>query len=134
MDCNSPYDELTVPGTIIVSPNHPGSYDNNMDCRIIIKFEQGEKVLLQFLAFDVESHSGCGYDYLEIRDGGESNSNVIGSKLCGGNISNPIISTGNTMYLRFKTDADVTRSGFKIKAEIGKIYDNNFKNLSTLNE
>ena len=112
---------ITVPGTTIISPNHPGDYQNNLDCQVSIQFS--ERVRIRFEAFNVESQSSCNYDYLEVRDGDSSSSSIIGTKLCGGlSISIPadIESTGSSMTLVFHTDGSAQRTGFKIIAELGK--------------
>ena len=123
IDCSFPYDiEVTVPGTIIISPNHPGDYHSRQDCWITIKFQPGQRVVLQFLKFDIEQdhNSDCTYDYLEIRDRVSSQSNKIGSKLCGTDVPNDIVSTGNVVHILFHTDDGVAKSGFKIKTGVGK--------------
>ena len=119
IDCDSPYDEVTSAGMNIMSPNHPQNYNNNQDCVVTIRFAEGERVAIQFEAFDIESHSSCVWDYLEVRDGDNENSNLIGSKLCG--LTNPgtIESTGNTMTLKFHSDGSVVKTGFKIRTSIG---------------
>ena len=119
IDCNSPFDEvITTPGTVIISPNHPNNYDNNRDCQITIHFS--ERVRILFEAFNIESHSSCAYDYLEVRDGDSSTSDLIGSKLCGTSIPGAMESSGSTMTLILHTDYSVVRSGFKITTELGK--------------
>ena len=121
IDCDSPYDtEVSIPGITIVSPNYPSNYDNYQDCNITLRFAQGQKISLQFLAFEIEPQSDCLFDYLNIYDGPNSSSSLIGSKLCGQTIPDSVKSTGNTMHIHFHTDFSVTRSGFKILAEISK--------------
>ena len=122
MDCNSPFtQEVTIPGSTIISPNHPNNYDNNQNCQIKIAFAEGQRVLLEFILFDVEHSSACYYDWLEIRDGPSAGSNMLVSNLCGRTIPNPILSTGNSLTLILQTDSSVTGSGFMINAKLGKI-------------
>ena len=105
-----------------MSPNYPSLYDNRLDCQVTIRFSDSPSVLIEFEStFNIESHSSCGWDYLEVRDGPSASSNVIGSKLCGDldPVPTPIQSTGNSMTLIFHTDGSVTRSGFKIRATPG---------------
>ena len=90
-----------------------------MDCQVTIRFDEGQRVAIDFVDFNIESHSSCLYDYLEVRDGDNINSNLIGSKLCGTNIPGRIESTGNAMTLKFHTDGSVVRPGFKITTSIG---------------
>ena len=42
-------------------------------------------------------------DWIEIRDGGNESAPLIHRKLCGYSIPGPIVSTGNEMFLRFKS-------------------------------
>ena len=107
---------ITVPGTTIISPNHPGDYQDNLDCEVSIQLS--ERVRIRFEAFNVESHSSCRYDYLEVRDGDSSSSSIIGSKLCGGLIPSAIESTGSSMTLVFHTDSSARAAGFKIVISI----------------
>ena len=111
---------MTISGTTITSPNHPNDYRNNQDCRTVIRFAQGQKVYLRFLAFNLEPHPRCNSDWLEIRDGDNENANLIGRKYCGSE-SSSILSTRNALFIYFHTDSFFGTSGFKIKVEaIGK--------------
>ena len=124
MDCESPYDEVTTPGTRIISPNHPGNYETDKDCQITIRFS--ERVRIRFEAFNIELQpvcdqcDQCANDYLEVRDGDSTSSNLIGSKLCGFAIPESVESSGSSMTLIFRSDSSVVRSGFKLIAELGK--------------
>ena len=118
IDCSSPFDEVTTPGTAVISPNHPGNYESNKVCQLTIRFS--ERVRIRFEAFNIESHSSCRYDYLEVRDGESSSSNLIGSRLCGTTIPEAVESSGSSMTLIFHSDSSVERSGFRLIAELGK--------------
>ena len=113
---------VTAPGTMITSPNYPTDYNNNHRCSVVIRFSQGQRVSMQFLAFNLEPHSSCGYDWLEVRDGDTESADLIGSKLCGEQIPEPIISSGNALYVYFRTDGSVVRTGFKFRVDVGKNY------------
>lgn len=63
--------------------------------------------------------SSCNYDFVEIRDGGTINSQLLG-KFCGFDKPNTVFSSGNVMYIRFRTDASVPRPGFKAQYKIGR--------------
>ena len=119
IDCASPFDEVNIPGTEIISPNHPSAYANRMNCQATIRFTVGQRVAIQFEAFSLEGGSNCPYDYLEIRDGASTSSNLIGSKLCGSTNPGVIRSTGNSMTITFRTDGSVTSTGFKIRTSLG---------------
>ena len=116
---------MTAPGSIITSPNHPQNYPNNQNCRTVIRFKQGQRVLLQFLAFNLEAqlHSQCVWDWLEVRDGDNEYSNLIGPRLCGLQYPDPIVSSRNVLYIYFRTDSSQPRTGFEIKVGVvGKRY------------
>ena len=118
ISCGTQAARVTIPGTILTSPNYPNYYDNNLECTTVVRFPPGELIQLEFLDFELES----GSDWLEIRDGDNAYANQIGSRLSG--VQNPgsIISSGNALYLHFLTDGSVKERGFKIKAVVaGKI-------------
>ena len=70
---------------------------------------EGYSVQLTFLKFNLEPHSSCEYDYVEISYGDYS------QKLCGDRSVTDLVytSTSNTMTLKMKTDQSETRKGFK---------------------
>ena len=61
------------------------------------------------------------YDSLEVRDGDNASANLIGSKLCGSTVPATIVSTGNALFVRFKSDHSVVGKGYKIKVTAGKL-------------
>ena len=72
----------------------------------------------------MDGYSTCKYDYLAIHDGNDTDSPMIGPKLCGTSPAGTTLkSTGNVMTLHFHTDNTGVRSGFRIFAEAGKKYD-----------
>nr|XP_014268202.2 cubilin [Maylandia zebra] len=106
------------PPGYITSPNYPQNYPQNIDCIWVITVPNGEAVQIDFEdQFYIEPTSSCMYDYLELRDGSTSNNNII-SRLCGNTRPSTQHSTGSSMWLRFRTDASVTRQGFKAKYSI----------------
>lgn len=107
-----------VPG-YITSPNYPSNYPQNIDCVWVISVPNGEAVQLDFEdGFYIEPHTGCMFDYLELRDGASSNADII-ARLCGSTRPSTQHSMGSVMYVRFRTDTSVTHKGFKAKYSIG---------------
>ena len=49
-----------------VSPNYPLPYGHSTECFWTVQVARGSKVQLQFSDFDLESHSMCQYDFLEV--------------------------------------------------------------------
>ena len=117
VDCNSPYDVITTPGTSIISPNYPDKYGLNLDCQVTIIFE--ERVSIVFEDFYLGSHD-CN-DWLKVYDGNNTDSKMIGQTLCnpwksGGSFrfSQRMQSSGNSMTLLFHSDGDESHTGFRI--------------------
>ena len=115
-----PATQITTPETIIQSPNYPNDYPNARDCAAVVQFGQGQRVSVEFLAFNLEPHNRCVYDWLEIRDGNNAGADLLSTRLCGEQLFAPITSTGNTLHIHFHTDGSVTKSGFQLKVKIGK--------------
>jgi len=105
------------------SPNYPRNYPDNYENSQTISVEEGNILILHFTAFNIESHSHCWYDYMEIIDGD-------GSQLmwrCGDVRPSTIISRSNRVTLRFRTDGSQTRTGWRLQwyakpgcSELGK--------------
>ncbi|CAG9862752.1 unnamed protein product [Phyllotreta striolata] len=113
--------ELTIDSEDhLESPNYPDEYRENIECIWKLTVPKTYQVALRFQSFDLENHDNCAYDYLEIRDGIDSNSPVTGV-YCGHKIPSEIISTSNEMTIRFLSDGSVQKTGFS--AVIFKEYD-----------
>lgn len=115
---------------VIKSPGYPISYPANKVCEYIIGTVPGKAIQLSFQDFDIEDNNyyNCHYDNVQIRDGPDINSTLLGT-YCGGSEHIPPvqISTHNYLYLRFKSDMSVTGTGFyanytTIDTECGGIY------------
>lgn len=74
--------------------------------------------ILSISLFCLLGASSCNYDYIEFRDGGTENSDLIG-RYCGTSRPSTVKSTDNVMYARFRTDNSVPRAGFKALIHIG---------------
>ena len=49
---------ITSNGTIL-SPEHPQNYPNNEDCEWVIRFPEEERIMLEFVAFNLEYAYRC---------------------------------------------------------------------------
>ncbi|XP_067139271.1 LOW QUALITY PROTEIN: cubilin-like [Centruroides vittatus] len=102
-------EEFTEAEFDLNSPNYPEEYATNLNCLYTIKRSNTSicRLEMMILSFDVESSSGCEYDYLEID----------GERLCGTleNVTRTYSFRDFQKTLRFKTDSATTRSGFKIR-------------------
>ena len=61
------------------------------------------------------------YDWLEVRDGDNEKAPLIGSRMCGTSSSDETISSGNQLFIKFHSDYSVTRTGYRIRADLGNI-------------
>jgi hypothetical protein len=59
----------------------------------------------------VEYHDQCVYDYVEVRDGNNSSSPLLG-RYCGYRLPNEVRSSGSQLYVKFVSDASVQKEGF----------------------
>ncbi|CAH1246036.1 LPA [Branchiostoma lanceolatum] len=108
-----PQDSVGGESGTIVSVNHPSRYRNHADCAWKITVGEGKTVSITFDAFDIEDEPSCGYDYVEIFDGMDSNAESMG-RFCGSTLPASMTSTGNSLLVVFRSDSSVTASGFKI--------------------
>ena len=93
------------------SPNYPGDYQPNKECTWQIEVPLGFQVALKFQSFEIENHDNCVYDYIEIRDGPDAQSALIGT-YCGYKMPEDIKSTTSQLYVKFVSDGSVQKAGF----------------------
>ncbi|KAI4575387.1 hypothetical protein MJG53_011590 [Ovis ammon polii x Ovis aries] len=102
----------------VTSPNHPDHYPQHADCIWLIAAPPGKLIRLQFEGqFGIEVTPNCTSNYLELRDGADSNAPIL-SKFCGTSLPTSQLSSGEVMYLRFRSDNSLTHVGFKAKYSI----------------
>ena len=69
--------------------------------------------------FQIEDfNDGC-YDYIEVRDGGDAEAELI-DFFCGDKKPDDIVSTGNQLYVKFVSDGSVQKAGFAASFMKGK--------------
>lgn len=100
---------FTAPSGIILSPNYPEEYGNNMNCVWLIIAEAGSRIHLIFSDFDVEPQ----FDYLIVKDDGMPEPTTFGT-FSGKDVPSQIASNGNIMRLEFQSDHSNTGKGFNI--------------------
>ena len=61
----------------------------------------------------------CHHNVVEVHDGGTANSPLLGA-FCGRTRPSTLTSTGNVLYVRFRTDGSIQRRGFKATYKIGE--------------
>lgn len=65
-----------------------------------------------FSELDVEAQQECTYDHLEIFDGKDAKAPALG-RFCGAKEPEPIVSSGNKMFLKFVSDNSIQKKGFE---------------------
>uniref|UniRef100_A0A8C0RW72 Cubilin n=1 Tax=Canis lupus familiaris TaxID=9615 RepID=A0A8C0RW72_CANLF len=104
----------------VTSPGHPNNYPQHADCNWLIAAPPGKLIRVQFEdQFNIEETPNCVSNYLELRDGVDSNAPLL-AKLCGRSLPSSQLSSGEVMYLRFRSDNSSTQVGFKIKYAIAQ--------------
>lgn len=106
---------LTGSNGTLKSPEKNSVYPPAMSCDWLITVPDGKIVKLSFDRFELEPSFGqpCTEDYVEIRDGKESNSAKKG-RFCGKEKPKDIESSGSYMRVIFRSDASASNyKGFK---------------------
>ncbi|XP_071440384.1 protein tolkin [Hetaerina americana] len=103
--------ELDMENGHLESPNYPEDYQPGKECVWKITVPLEYQVALKFQSFEIENHDNCVYDYLEVRDGHDSNSPLIGV-FCGYKGPPDIRSTSNKLLVKFVSDGSVQKAGF----------------------
>ncbi|KAG7190872.1 hypothetical protein KM043_006933 [Ampulex compressa] len=93
------------------SPNYPEEYQSSKECVWKLSVPKDYQVALKFQSFEIENHDNCVYDYVEVRDGHNPDSPLIGV-YCGYKIPPDIKSTGNKLLVKFVSDGSVQKAGF----------------------
>ena len=106
---------LTQDSGQISSPMHTTSYMRNMDCIWFITVIPNRVIEAKFISIDLENCYRCYCDSVEIRDGNDSTAPLIG-RYCSEDkhTGSEIKSSGNTLWVRFKTDRSVEKIGFRL--------------------
>uniref|UniRef100_UPI00398F23BA astacin-like metalloendopeptidase isoform X2 n=1 Tax=Pristiophorus japonicus TaxID=55135 RepID=UPI00398F23BA len=93
------------------SPNFPGHYPSNSDCKWIIRARDYFKILLEFSTFNVQEFAACIGDYLTIYDGANNLAKILDGPNCGA--ENPAaISTQRELLITFTSSKRMASSGF----------------------
>ncbi|XP_033961183.1 neuropilin-1a-like [Pseudochaenichthys georgianus] len=104
----------------LTSPGYPGAYPPSQQCVWVISApEPGQKILINFNPhFDLEDRD-CKYDFVEVYNGGDELSPMLG-KFCGKIAPSPIISSGSQLLIKFVSDYETHGAGFSVRYEVFK--------------
>ncbi|CAB1338540.1 unnamed protein product [Coregonus sp. 'balchen'] len=94
---------------VILSPGFPGNYPGNMDCTWRILLPVGYGAHIQFLNFSSEDN----HDFLEVRNGPQHSSSLIG-QFSGSQLPPNLLSTTHETVIHFYSDHSENRQGFKL--------------------
>jgi len=111
--CGGTYDSIR--GTIS-SPNYPNNYFRDSECVWILKSSVGNRVSLNFIAFELEEDEFCNEDYVEVREG-DSMGPVLGI-FCGLNLPSNITS-GTSLWVKFRSNSFDSAKGFTADFKYG---------------
>ncbi|XP_043114357.1 membrane frizzled-related protein [Puntigrus tetrazona] len=94
------------------SPNHPKPYPHQQLCTWHISVEDGHVVRLSFQNFSLEAQDVCEFDYVEVYDGTDADSDSVLGRFCGPAPPPDLTSSGPVMTVLFVADEGVADSGF----------------------
>ncbi|TNN86840.1 Procollagen C-endopeptidase enhancer 1 [Liparis tanakae] len=103
--------DLVTDSGFVGSEGFPTFYKPNSKCTWRITVPEGNVVMLTFRIFDLEAHSQCRYDYLDVYNGHSNLVQKLG-RFCGTFRPGSLISTTNTMMLEMVSDAETQGRGF----------------------
>uniref|UniRef100_A0A672G0M0 Si:ch211-102l7.3 n=1 Tax=Salarias fasciatus TaxID=181472 RepID=A0A672G0M0_SALFA len=88
-------------------------YPTNARCEWTVRAGRESTIELRFSLLSLEADHSCRHDYVEVRDGDDSSSPVIG-RFCGDRPPPPIRSSGSVLHILFSSDGYNNFDGFVV--------------------
>ncbi|RWS23335.1 cubilin-like protein, partial [Leptotrombidium deliense] len=116
---------LTAEKGTFNSPNTE-SFNNEITCEWLIQIHVEDKIILHFSQFELEHDAKCEFESVSIYDGNNEAADLIG-EYCGTEEKLTIISTKNTLFVKYRTDNVRSHKGFVASYETycGGVYTSN---------
>lgn len=105
-------DQFSSPTGAINDGSGNTNYYNNADCNWLIQPEGAVEIKLKFNEFSTEEN----FDFVNVYDGSDSSSPLIGS-FSGQNTPEELVSTGDALYIEFRTNENNTDQGWLAEYE-----------------
>lgn len=106
---------FSEPSGLILSPEIPIKYINNLNLTYKINTEENTHVYIRFEKFSIEKFNNTCIDYLEVGSYDQNSTETITPlKLCGEETPTEFYLSSNKVYLKFVTDKSETMSGFSL--------------------
>lgn len=96
----------------ISSPSYPNPYAGERNCEYDITAPQGKVIVLAVLDLDIETHSVCEFDNLEVFDGFQADNATSLGRFCGDTKPGVFTSSFNHLHVHFSSDASINGRGF----------------------
>lgn len=101
----------------ISSPNYPNNYFRDSECIWILKSSIGNRIVLNFIAFELEEDEFCNEDYVEIRE--QDSAGLLLGLFCGLNLPTNTTS-GSSLWVKFHSNSLGSAKGFTADFKYGK--------------
>ena len=93
------------------------AYRPYLECKWHLKAKRARQIRLRFKAMDIEEdgpNDRCRYDRLMIYEGNHEEPSKLLHVLCGNQLPKEIVSSGNSLLIKFITDESRNRDGFSL--------------------
>ena len=105
-------EESLLKSGVLTSPNYPEGYPNNHDSTQTVQVAEGKTIRYVWTNFQTEVRQ---YDYVEIVDEDGTYLTPEGHGVAGNSLPSPGTSSSNIMHVKFHTDGDTTRTGWRLE-------------------